>query len=256
MKKANQDFEKRKVELEKYFQFLSTLDMDNPILHFSEKGKLGTYKVNDELLKILKANGFLLIYNLIESACRNSLLEILTAIQSKKLSLKKISEQVQLLWIKQKTQNLRDPKTKIETIDGQFHAIAKEVIENTIIDFAVTIKKIEDPNSADLDLFGLSGNINADKIRGMAKVCGFESSVGAAKEKAGADLEEIKVRRNHLAHGRITFAECGKTYSVKEMCRYKDNAVYYMEGILQNIEKYIKTNKFQTPKIKSIKKTT
>jgi hypothetical protein len=248
MKKTNQDFEKRKAEIEKYFQFLSILDLDNPVLHFSEKGKKKTSKVSEELLKILKANGFLLIYNLIESACRNSLLEILTAIQSKKLSLKKISEQVQMLWIKQKTNNLRDPKTKIDTIYNQFHVIAKEVIENTIIDFALTIQKLENPNNADMDLFGLSGNINADKIRDMAKVCGFESRVGAAKEKAGADLEEIKTKRNHLAHGRITFAECGKNYSVQEMCKFKDNAVLYMEGILTNIGDYISSKKYTLPK--------
>lgn len=250
MKKTNEDFVKRKTEIEKYFAFLSTLDKDNPAIHFSEMGVDKISKVDAELLKILKANGFLLIYNLVESACRNSILEILTAIQSKKLSLKKLSDEVQMLWIRQRTQNLRDPKTKIETVDKQFYEIAKEVIKNTIIDFSTAIKKIEDPNVSELELFGLSGNINADKIRDMARLCGFNHNVGAAKEKAGADLEEIKKKRNHLAHGRVTFAECGKDYSVKQMCDYKDNAISYLESILSNIDTHIKGGKYQVPKKK------
>jgi len=248
MQKASEEFEKRKIEIEKYFTFISFLDKDNPNLHFSEMGIEKSVKVEDELLKILKANGFLLIYNLVESACRNSLCEILDAIQLEKLSLQKLTDEVQLLWIKQRTQSLRDSKTKLETVDKQFHEIAKDVISNTIIDFGAAIKKIENPNTSELQLFGLSGNINADKIRDMARICGFESRVNPQQEKAGADLEEVKEKRNHLAHGRVTFAECGKDYSVPQMIKFKDNAILYIEGVLTNIDQHIKQRKFKYKK--------
>ena len=252
MTKTKEDFVKRKAEIEKYFQFLTMLDKDNPVLHFLDMGVSSTSKIEDDLLKILKANGFLLIYNLVESTCRNSLFDILLAIQSKKLSFGKFSEEVKILWIKQRTQNLRDLKVKIDTVDKQFCEIAKDVIENSIIDFSETLKKLEDPNNSEFDLFGLSGNINTEKIRTMAKSCGFNPFVSPEKEKAGVDLDAIKVKRNHLAHGRITFAECGKVYSVKEMCKYKDNAILYLDGILENIEAYIKAKQFKLSKVPAL----
>ncbi len=237
MKKANEDFVKRKAEIEKYFDFLSTLDKDKPTIHFSEKGVNKISKVDDELLKILKANGFLLIYNLVESACRNSLWEILSAIQGKKLSYKKLTEEAQLLWIKQKVKDLRNAKD--ETLEKHIQSIATEVINNALVEF----KK-------ETEFIDLSGNIDAQKIRTLAEIYGFDSKVGDAKEKAGADLEEIKKKRNHLAHGRVTFAECGKDYSVTQMCEYKKNAISYLESILSNIETYIKGGKYQVPKKK------
>lgn len=238
MKKTKEDFEKRKAEIEKYFDFLSKLDKDKPVLHYSEKGKNKISKVNDELLKILKANGFLLIYNLVESSCRNSLWEILLAIQSDKLSLKKLSEEAQLLWIKQKVKDFKNASNS--TLENHIQSIAKDVINEAFIEFCED--KSEDGSG---EIIKLSGNIDARKIRELAEFYGFISKVSPKKEKAGADLKEVKDKRNHLAHGRITFAECGKNYSVQQMCTYKKNAISYLEGILKNIEKHIKEKKYQ-----------
>jgi hypothetical protein len=243
MKRVKDDFDKRKSEINRYFKFLSNLDKDVPKLNYREKGVYKNQRIDAELLKILKANGFLLIYNLVESFCRNSLLEILISIENEMISLKDLSEQAQKLWI---TQNVKDLKeAKDGKIIEQFHTIAINIIEESTIDFKNIIEKMKDPEKQGKDIFGLSGNIDARKIRELASMYGFESKLSSSKERAGADLLEIKSQRNQLAHGRITFVECGATKSVPQMIDYKNNAITYLKAILVNIETYINNSEFK-----------
>jgi len=243
MKRVKDDFDKRKAELEEYFNFLAKLDKDNPSLQYSEKGVSHKYTVNTELQKILKANGFLLIYNLVESFCRNFILEILTAIQGKKLTLKKLSEEAKKIWIKEKVRDFKDPKTSNEKLEDCFYGMATDIFNNAIIEFSNVIHKIETEER--FDAFGLSGSIDKKKIEALARMYGFKSITPPAKDKAGESLEEIKKFRNQLAHGRITFTECAKDKTANDMINYKNNAVEYLEGVLSNIEDYIKKTKFK-----------
>ncbi len=249
MKIVKEDFDKRKAEINKYFNFLSKFDRDvttsknAPKLRYREKGVYKNHTIDSELQKILKANGFLLIYNLVESFCRNSLLEILLSIENEKVCLKDLSEQAQKLWI---TQNVKDLKeAKDSKVIEQFHTIAVNIIEESTIDFKNIIEKMNDPEKQGKDIFGLSGNIDSRKIKELAKLYGFRGIVSSSKERAGADLLEIKSQRNRLAHGRITFVECGATKSVFQMIDYKNNAITYLKAILVNIETYINSSEFK-----------
>lgn len=240
MKKAKSDFDKRKAEINKYFEFLEKLDKDMPKISYSELGITKTSKIDLELIRILKANGFLLIYNLVEASCRNSIWEILTAIKKKKLSFKRLSEEVQDLWIKQKIKNLREASNS--TLKKNFQELAEEIINNSIIEFKVALEKLE---AGETNVFDISGNIDAKKIREIAIICGFNSKVGKVRERAGVCLETIKINRNLLAHGRKTFTECGQVPTVQDMISYKNDAISYLEGVLLNIEDYINNTKFK-----------
>lgn len=243
MKRVRDDFNKRKSELDEYFDFLSKLDKDNPQLHYSERGIAHNYIVDDELLKILKANGFLLIYNLVESFCRNFIVEILTTIQKKKLTFKKLSEETKKIWIAPIVKNYKDPFTSAEKIENCFYKMADDIINNNLIEFSEVITKIQMEER--YDAFGLSGSITKGKIRALASMYGFESITSPREEKAGESLDDIKISRNQLAHGRITFKDCGKDKSVTQMLEYKNNAIEYLQAVLVNIETYLQTTKFK-----------
>ena len=240
MKKAKSDFGKRKAEINKYFEFLEKLHKDTPKISYSELGKTKTFKIDLKLKRILRANGFLLIYNLVESSCRNSIWEILTAVKSEKLSFTKLSQEVQDLWIKQKIKNLREANDS--TLKKNFQELAEEIISNSIIEFKVALEKLE---AGETNVFDISGNIDAKKIREIATVCGFNSKVGKARERAGVCLETIKTNRNYLAHGRKTFTECGQAPTVQDMISYKNDAISYLEGVMLNIENYINNTNFK-----------
>ncbi|UOQ74094.1 MAE_28990/MAE_18760 family HEPN-like nuclease [Hymenobacter cellulosilyticus] len=242
MKETKDDFNKRKSEIEKYFSLLEILDEDNININYENKSGIHKIEIDTETIKILKANGYLLIYNLLEATCRNFLIAILKAIQEKNLPINSLSEKTQALWLKQKAKGLNDPYIKDKTIELRLHSLVKEIIDETKIEFKEIILRAKED---DKDLFQLSGNIDAENIRILADTYGFNSKVGGEKEKAGAILVDIRRMRNRLAHGRITFAECGKDLSVAQIIGYKNNAISYIEGILNNIEQYINDEGFK-----------
>ena len=241
MEKAKEEFQNREIEINKYFDFLTKLDNDVPTLHYTTLGVNQAHIIDSNLLKILKANGFLLIYNLVESVTRILLVEFLNSISKSNISFEKLNQDIQNLWIANK--RFADKNIKNKSEETIFQEIYKEIVTNTFVSFTTEIKN----NQGEItkEFIELSGNVDATKIRRLALKYGFDSKVGEA-EKAGADLEEIRRKRNYLAHGRLSFMECGAKVSVIDMCKYKDNAIFYMHSIIMNIENHIISGKFKT----------
>ncbi len=248
MEKAREEFLNRKNEIEKYFEFLSKLEHDTPALHYTHPLTRVNeiHPIDGEILKILKANGFLLIYNLVESVTRVLMIEFLNSITKSKVSFKKLNQDIQKLWVENKRFADKNIKNKSEEII--FQELYNEIVSNTLVSFTTELKN--DRGKVTKDFFKFSGNVTAKTIRDLAKKFGFDSKVGAENEKAGEYLEEIVTKRNYLAHGRMSFIECGGKVSVGDMCKYKDNAILYLDKIISNIETHIKEGKFKVSKKK------
>jgi hypothetical protein len=245
MEKAKEEFLNRKKEIEKYFDFLSKIEHDTPVLHYSLTGVSDIHEIDKELQKILKANGFLLIYNLVEAVTRITLIEYLNSISKSNISIKKLHEDIQRLWVSNK--RFADKKIGNKSEEMIFQELYNEIVSNTLVSFTTELKN--DKGEVIKQFVKLSGNVDADVIRKLAKEYGFDSNVGKA-EKAGADLVTIRTNRNYLAHGIKTFTECGGKFSVIDLCKYKKNALFYLESILSNIESHIKGEKYQVSKKK------
>jgi hypothetical protein len=93
MKNTKVEFEKRIEEIDKYFQFLTTIDKGTCNIHcISVDGVISNDPIDVELIKILKANGFILLYNLIEATIRKSLEAIFNAIYTENLTFQQLSD--------------------------------------------------------------------------------------------------------------------------------------------------------------------
>ena len=69
------EFNDRVIEIGKYFQLLEKLELDYNTL--SSRNQIeAPFPIDVDLFRILKANGFLLLYNLIESTILNSVIAI------------------------------------------------------------------------------------------------------------------------------------------------------------------------------------
>lgn len=223
--KAN--FDIRKKEVERYFSFLSIIDRDETLLKYKKDNNLFVEeKISKDIQRILIANSFLILYNLIESTVRNSILAIYEKIKEDEVNYTVLSSNLKKIWLQKKTKNLS--KNNLEEI-------ITSVIENEII--ALTNDDIN-----------ISGNIDAEKIRGLAKEIGFEKS---KNEKNGQNLVTIKNKRNGLAHGNHTFYDVGKDYTVNDINRYKQETFEYLSDVITNIEIFITTKKYTVNPINS-----
>lgn len=211
------EYNKRLHEVEVYFETLELLDKGNCTIKCVDILEQETVKkIDSELSTILKANGFLLLYNLVESTIRKSLDAILFSIHTSSVTFDSLSEELRKLWIKQEGKNANTKKI-IE--------IANKILDKEILFF-------------EKDCVDISGNIDAQKIREILR------QLGGNEIKDGRYLKEIKDKRNNLAHGDFSFSEIGKDYTVKDLIKYKDETRDYLLKVLAEIELYINRKKF------------
>ena len=212
-----QDFNERSKEVSKYFMFLKSLEQKTTKLSMqAQVGSSKTKEIDSELINTLKASGFLLLYNLVESTMRNAIEAIFDELQGQGVSYDQITPQLKKIVLK----NLK--KRNPDDIFSSITAISIDII---IASFDRE------------DLF--SGNLDGRKIRDTATEYGFLHITDFAKTGNGTDLLIIKENRKHLAHGLKSFAEVGRAKSADELLEIKKKTVTYLRQILQNIEQYL-----------------
>ncbi len=221
---TKEEYKKRLSEVELYFKTIQLLDNGQcSIVCKDISGNVSTNDIDQELSKILKANGFLLLYNLIEATVRNSIVAIFNSITADKLTYKSLSENLKKLWVRQEIKEIRD----FNQSKNKIFEISEKVLNDSLLDF-----KIECVN--------ISGNIDAQSIRDIAKQFGY------AETSNGRDLLTIKEKRNKLAHGEFTFSEIGKEYTVGDLIKLKTDTVSYIEDVLKNVENFILDKKYKS----------
>ncbi|MGL6338366.1 MAG: MAE_28990/MAE_18760 family HEPN-like nuclease [Waterburya sp.] len=200
------DFDERSQEVSKYFLFLKNL----------EQGLI-RLNIDSDLEKTLKATGFLLLYNLIESTMRNAIETIFDDFQNKNVSFDDVRDEIRKIII----QNFKNNKSTDNILQS---------IQNISLDIiSVSFDKEK--------LF--SGNLDARKIKQTAEAYGFSYKTNTRKSQDGNDLLKIKTNRNDLAHGFKSFEEVGRDATAEELLQIKKRVIYYLKAILQNIEIYI-----------------
>ena len=229
MVSTKSDFEKRTKEVDDYFSLLNILDQETTLLKYIKAGQEVEETISKDTQRILIANSFLILYNLIEATIRNSIVEIYEKIQEDEITYHNLSSSLKKIWLKSKTKNLKEGSFNINTLQNSVETIINNVIDNEIILLT----------KDDIDI---SGNIDAEKIRTLAKEIGFEKSTN---EVNGSNLVTIKNKRNGLAHGNHTFYDVGKDFTVKEISIFKNEAFLYLTDVISNIEKFINEKKYQ-----------
>lgn len=219
------DFNKRVAEIEVYFKLVENIIQKNAQLHFPTKKRGKTIDFDEELIKILKANCFLLLYNLIESSIKQSIAEIYDTISTKNVQYKHTIDEIKKIWITEKYKNFRNQGASV--IFDQIDKIAKDII-SIQFDTERTIP----------------GNIDGRKIREFAEKYGFSEKVHH-RANEGIKLHQVKIERNKLAHGIESFAQCGRRFGFGELTLAKNEVTIYLRGILKNIQKYLDSEKFK-----------
>ncbi|RGP19500.1 hypothetical protein DW034_19005 [Bacteroides sp. AF39-10AT] len=223
MKTTRAEYTKRLKEVTLYFDTIKLLDNgDCSIICKDINGIVKEKIIDNELAKIMKANGFLLLYNLIEATIRNSISAILNSISTDKLTFKLLSDNLKKLWINQEINNTKD----ISKFKEKVSELSEKILNDSLLEFSQ-------------ECINISGNIDAQKIRDIAKKFGY------LEPKDGRGLQTIKDKRNQLAHGEFTFSDIGKNYTSNDLIEYKSEVVSFIEGVLNNVEVYINTKGYK-----------
>ena len=217
MNTTKTEYQKRLKEVETYLDTIKLLDKGTCTIECVDiSGNKHIQQIDSELAKILKANGFLILYNLIEATVRNSIAAILSSIAVDGLSYRKLSSKLRNIWIGQEIKSV----TEHGTLKNKVAELSETILNDNLLAF-------------EKECINISGNIDAQKIREIAKKFGY------AESRDGRCLHTIKEKRNKLAHGEYTFSDIGKEYTSNELITFKDETVTFIEDVLNNVETYI-----------------
>jgi hypothetical protein len=216
------DFNTRAQEVDDYFIFLEILIKPTTKLAVADSaGQYQLQSLNPELEKTLKANGLLLLYNLVESTMRNAIVAIFDELKNQAISFDQLKPKIKMIVL----QNLK--KCSPEEIHLQINQISRDIITATF-----------DPKK----LF--SGNVDARLIKEIAEKYGFSYQTDFAKTKNGQSLVDIKDKRNDLAHGDKSFKEVGQGKTIEDLLKIKKEVIEYLRQILENIKTYLDNQEY------------
>jgi hypothetical protein len=213
------DFDTRVREIDGYFKLLHSIINEDAMLFFPNKGSHKYKRIDDELIKVMKANCFLLLYNLIESSIKLSITEIYDSITLKTKKYDDVKDEIRKIWISENYKNFKEKGT--DFIFDTIHSITED-----IIDIKFKPEKV------------ISGNIDGLKIREFSENLGFSNSTHHLA-KNGVKLHQVKKQRNDLAHGAVSFSQCGREYTYEDLLEIKKQVIIYLRGIINNIKTYL-----------------
>ncbi len=222
------EFNEKREEIDCYYKFLRQITSQSYILKNLRKKQDNHLDVR--IQKILKANTFLLLYNLIESTVKNSIQYACQQIAKEDIQYEILVEGLKKQWVNVHTrQHLQSPN------DEKLREGVKLIIDKTLEDFI----RFEDKYKIEYQ-----NNVDARTMCKVARDFGFKLKF-ADSLKGGYRIDEIKVKRNSLAHGTITFSSCGKDCTLEDLTKYKNDTYKILNKFLNSMKTYLEKKQYK-----------
>lgn len=213
-------YNERKLEIDLYFEAIKQLYIERDTIDDDEKKDFH----KEDFIKILKSNILLMIYNLVESSVMGGILEIYDELKNQNMSYQTVSNEIKEIWFGFTFNQVYDKTAHYNSYREKANQMISSVLSNQTI--------IMDRNAT-----GISGNLDAEKIR---QVCSSHGIVFNTPESChgGMALGDVKEKRNLLAHGTLSFVECGRDYSLDDLEKIKNETNIFIDGLLNDMKVY------------------
>jgi hypothetical protein len=218
------DLETRLDEADAYLKFVTHIADESASLALPHKKSRATRVVDERVSRILKANFFLLLYNTVEATVRDGFRFLYERIGVDRCPVRELSDPFREAWLDAQFSTLT-PNT---ANPDSYRAVARRVAAALVSDAVASI---------DISTLRLGGNLDAARIRGLCGAHGIETKTHRAA-LGGEKLLVVKANRNALAHGIVTFTECGRNYTTRELRQILKESATYLRSILSNIERF------------------
>ncbi|MGX9933609.1 MAE_28990/MAE_18760 family HEPN-like nuclease [Virgibacillus salarius] len=230
----NIEFQNRVNEVDYFFSCLETLyEFFDQKQSKALKNKLVGSELNhSDFMIILKSNGYLMLYNLIESTVRSLIQRVYDEITIQRLGYKDIRQELQKLWINVSYDSLGHTTTNFD----QHKNKAKEMIGFVINEEKIVLTEKD---------ISLNGNIDFRSIKDIFRNHGLTvpNDHGA---RVGAGLKEIKDKRNTIAHGNMSFIDSARDTTLSDLLVYKEEIIDYLSKLNRNVTNFIDTQNYKT----------
>ena len=183
-----------------------------------------------QLINIFKSNLSLMLYNIIEYTVANLIDSIYDEIRIQKLSYIDVNESIKQLWKRTILKAVNDPSANFKTFLKKNDEIIDYIIERRTLSL----------NSRDSLP---AGNLDGYKIKETFDNHGVQ--VSSRSQYFRPDVfENIKQKRNDLAHGTVSFVEAVHNDSLADL-ESKTNIIFgFLDELMETVKKYIETREY------------
>ncbi|MBT2784792.1 MULTISPECIES: MAE_28990/MAE_18760 family HEPN-like nuclease [unclassified Halomonas] len=222
------DFRDRSQEVKRYTQFIQVIADKKAIglSHLSE-GELAPvdgFTLDRDLVKTIRASGYLLLYNLVESTLSNAIDSIHQAIDVHGVEFNQLNKNMKEVTLSHFKKAISGKKSDFSSP----HPIQVAMLKM---------------GYAKESLF--SGNIDCKEIREIAKKYGFlVPDPKLNGRNVGDYVLEVKSKRNDLAHGSISFERCGRETAPEHLILVADQTILYLRAVLRSVSYFIRYKQF------------
>lgn len=232
-----EEFHKRKVEINSFYEVLEIIELENPYitaknLNLGEANQQILLFINSSKVDTLRSTTYLLLYNLIESTVYNSVTSIFDEISDKGLKYFEIIEEVQKYWLNNIYKH--DEKKKKETIIETIMNVAIQIFNDTI---TLASNEINYGGSLDARTIFMTAQSMKINIGNVQRIYD--------ENKHGHTLKDIKQKRNWLAHGEKSFIEVGCTCSFEQLVETKEYVFAFLNEFIFSVESYINNQQYK-----------
>lgn len=227
MELVREIFNERKKEIDLYFKLIDFLDS---IERDGEDTVLNSILYDKDIEKIVRANSLLMMYNLVESTLISGIEEVYGALKEDGITYSQVRREIKDIWFNYKFANAYDKNAHFHT----YRKTAEKIITSIMLN---------EPLILDRKATGISGNLDADTIREVCRTHGIKFM--SPKEcNGGQKLVKVKEQRNQLAHGTLSFVECGRDFTVNDLNEIKEEVEKFLDGFINAIEKYFDNKEY------------
>jgi hypothetical protein len=227
---AMETFNSRCQEIERFFDMLQFMT-DHRASRLSNSDSSDAvpdsiFIIGRELEKTLRASGYLMLYNLVEATMTNAIAAIHEHIAAESVGFDSLKEDVRKIAIKGLRKAVSS-EAPIQLLDTNIP------ISSALIWLGFDKKEL------------FSGNLDSRLIKKKAKEYGFEVAThDLTVSRDGARLLDVKTKRNELAHGSISFEDCGHDTSVDELVSIFGEAKLFLQATLDGISDYLQNRSY------------
>lgn len=176
--------------------------------------------VSQEMQCAFKAQFLMILYNIVESTVCDCLNFFYDSIADDELTFAELSDEMRAMWKNylKRTSNPNFQKSDTELMDMtiRFESLAIN------ISGSLDMRKI-------IDVFSKHGcrleEINRDKYSNSFLV--------------------VKNKRNNLAHGNISFSECGSNYMISDLKKFKEDILTVLQELVTQAKEYISNKRYK-----------
>ena len=215
----------RAAEVAAYLSFLQAALERGAELH--ARTLTAPFALDIELTHTLKANTYLLLYNVVEATMTQLIADIHRTVKQSGAALDDLHPQMYLHILK------RFRVSKVEINDQS----APVPSGSTIIDHWLRDYEMR---ARDNKNYQLSGNVDSKRIREIGRDYGFASlEEGQDTHLSHGSLLTTKNRRNKLAHGELSFRDCGQALAYADLDSDANGLLNCLASVVSHVDDYL-----------------